>query len=94
MQDQLQLALCVIAEKKNIPVNELQQIIENAGKAPEAPHTALLSKKDVASRLNISLPTVDRFIKKGYLRKVTLSSQIVRIPLDSVEKYLVSRSSK
>ena len=84
MSKELDLALQVIARVKNLPVNELTQHIESMGK----PHDELLTKKDVAARLNISLPTVDRLINKGALHKITLTPQLVRISLRSVERYL------
>lgn len=87
MNQNYQLALGVIAQEKCIPVDKLKQIIDNAGKEPETTDS-LLSKKEVASKLSVSLPTVDRLIRKGILQKVTLSPQIVRIPLKSVENYL------
>ena len=87
MESNLMLALGIIAQEKCIPVDKLKMIIDNAGKAPETTDR-LLTKKEVASRLNISLPTVDRFIRKGLLQKIVMSPQIVRISLKSVEQFL------
>ena len=87
MEQSVQLALGVIAKELCIPVDRLEKAITSAGKEPEMTDK-LLTKKEVASCLNISLPTVDRFIRKGFLHKVAMSRQLVRIPFKSVENYL------
>lgn len=83
MKDTVLLACNVIAKAKHFPVGEVIWHIENIKK-----NDALLTKKEVASRLNVSSQTVERLIKNGKLKKITLSPQLVRISSLSVDNYL------
>ena len=84
MKDTVLLACNVIAKAKHFPVGEVIWHIENM----ERKNDALLTKKEVASRLNVSSQTVERLIKNGKLKKITLSPQLVRISSLSVDNYL------
>lgn len=55
---------------------------------------ALMSKQEVAKRLNVSPWTVKRLADRGTLPAIQLSNQIIRFDPDDVEKHLLKCKTK
>lgn len=66
---------------KDLNAGGIPQVAPNA---PEKPYT----RAEVCNLLGISLPTLNRYIKCGMLRKITLSLHTVRIDPASVRNLL------
>ena len=49
---------------------------------------ALLTKKQVAERLNVSPRTIENFTNRGILPKVCLGTKTVRYPAEAIEKVI------
>lgn len=52
---------------------------------------SLPTRRDAAARLNVCTDTVDAYIKRGLLRKITLSPRAVRIDPTSLERLATGR---
>ena len=50
----------------------------------------LLSTKEVANRLNVTIETVRRYCREGELNFVRLGKRLIRIPLEELEKFVGS----
>jgi len=50
----------------------------------------LMTKKEVADRLNLSTRTIGRYVKLGWLRPIRISEQVVRFHPDEVERFIES----
>lgn len=48
----------------------------------------LMTKKDVADRLNVSTRTIGRYVKLGLLKPIRISEQVVRFKPDEVEHFI------
>lgn len=48
----------------------------------------LLTKKDVAERLNLSTRTIGRYVKLGLLKPIRISEQVVRFNPVEVERFI------
>jgi excisionase family DNA binding protein len=48
----------------------------------------LLTRREVAEALGVSVQTVARLIERGDLETVRVGVRFVRIPIESVEQYL------
>ena len=51
----------------------------------------LLTKRDAASRLNVSVRTVERRIREGKLKAIRLSARCVRISPNELDKFIRNR---
>ena len=50
----------------------------------------LLSTREVADRLNVTIETVRRYCREGELKFVRLGKRLIRIPLEELEKFVGS----
>ena len=59
----------------------------------EAAHTseALWTKQELAERLRISVPTLDREIANGHIVPIRIAKQRLVIPESEVQRYLATR---
>lgn len=58
--------------------------------APATPEVCLLTRKEAAKMLSVSLNTLNRYMNKGKLRRVILSNHAVRIDRKDVEDLLIN----
>jgi excisionase family DNA binding protein len=58
---------------------------------PAGMREKLLTKKEVATNLGVSLKTVDRRIMEGKLRAINLSPRCVRIAPSELDKFINNR---
>ena len=50
----------------------------------------LLSTKEVADRLNVTIETVRRYCREGELKFVRLGKRLIRVPIEELEKFVGS----
>ena len=53
----------------------------------------LLSTREVADRLNVTIETVRRYCRKGELQFVRLGKRLIRIPLVELERFIGSNNN-
>ena len=54
----------------------------------------LLTKKDVADRLNVSTRTIGRYVKIGWLQPIRISEQILRFDPAELDRFLRDGTKK
>jgi excisionase family DNA binding protein len=58
---------------------------------PQHLHKPLLTRREVAEVLGVSVQTVARMLGRGELETVRVGERFVRIPAESLEAYLASK---
>jgi|TARA_B100001971_G_C17836759_1_gene356534 excisionase family DNA binding protein len=70
-----------------LDVNELKAIISNVVKESlPKPPPKLYTRTETANRLCISLPTLDSYIKNGWLKATRINNRSVRISEDAIQE--------
>jgi excisionase family DNA binding protein len=53
----------------------------------------LLSTREVADRLNVTIETVRRYCRSGELKCIRLSKRLIRVSLEELERFIGSNNN-
>ena len=81
---------CVAMLRPYYPGLSPAGLIEILERRAPAPERSSLTKHEAANFLGVSLPSIDRYIKRGTLRAYRLPPRLIRIDRADLERFLKS----